>query len=105
MHISEYIGAPPQPSNITILNKIHGYQDLNVTLSWDLPAGRVDNYHLTTSDGFIMSLSGSTAKVFNIPYNMNITIEIITMLCGVWGESIQFTFAVGRCMKYTSCMC
>ena len=86
--------VPPQPSNISILKKDYGQDDLNVTLIWNLFADRIDRYFLASSAGHVIRTNGTTnmAKFVNIPYNTNITTEIAAVVCGVQGMSRFYKF-------------
>ena len=89
--------APPQPSNATIISKTFGRISLNVTLTWDMNVDRIDNYYITISEGYIILVNqvDRTANV-NVPYNMNITTEIIAGVCGLQGESLHSVFIISE---------
>lgn len=88
---------PPSPFNISIANKMYGKQDLNVSITWDLFADRIDGYQLTTSAGNVMSvMQNHTANIINIPYNTNVTTEISTVVCGVQSTPALFLLVVSK---------
>ena len=81
-----------------IINKTFGRISLNVTLTWDIHADRIDNYYITTSEGYVFSVNqvDRTANVVNVPYNMNITTEITAGVCGLQGEPLHSVFIISE---------
>ena len=90
--------APPQPSTAMLISKTFGRISLNVTRTWDMNADRIDNYYITISGGYVISVNqvDHTANVVNVPYNMNITTEIIAGVCGLQGESLHSVFIISE---------
>lgn len=97
--------APFQPANTMITSKTFGRMTLNITLTWDVRAERIDNYYITTSEGYVHFVNqiDRTAVIADVPYSMNITIEITAEVCGLQGESLHSVFIISKCMiNYTS---
>ena len=90
--------VPPQP-NTSITQRSYGRLDVNVTLTWNIHADRIDTYHIATSEGHVMSINQNyrTVNIVNIPYDTNITVEITAVVCGVHSESGLFDFFIGEC--------
>lgn len=93
------IDGPGIPTGLALNEIHHGSRFANVTLAWNEPAGRVDNYSIdVVIIGLTLNFSTTESKLSldEILYNEIITVTVRAVNCVAESEKINISFVISK---------
>ena len=80
----------------------------NVSLAWNEPEGRVDNYSIRVSivgQSLVnFSVTTSNLTLEKIPYNEDITVSISAVNCVAESDKVNISFFISKYL-FSTCIC